>query len=158
MMSRYPSSNHDIVLDTVRAADGVIPQLELVETLGWSKSKTSQVSTDMENAGLLKKHRIGRRNIVMLPDQSVFLDPFTIMANNGFDEYVSAAKTVLPDDWEDRYPHSPMKVAAGLTYYVAYDDYTQNEIASAYDHLHTASVRQGYQTLRNDLGLPQNHF
>ncbi len=43
-------------------------QQEIVEGLGWTEAKTSQVLSDMQDAGRIEKFRIGRENVVKLPD------------------------------------------------------------------------------------------
>lgn len=72
------------------------------------------------------------------------------MADHGFEEYVEAADRVLPDDWGSRYNRSPKTIAAGLTYYVALNDYTQVKVAKAYD-VSLVTVRNGYSLLPNDV-------
>ena len=43
-------------------------QQEIVDGLGWTEAKTSQVLSDMQSTGRIEKFRIGRENVVKLPD------------------------------------------------------------------------------------------
>ncbi|CDK40607.1 uncharacterized protein BN903_57 [Halorubrum sp. AJ67] len=43
-------------------------QSDVVEELGWSKSKTSRVLSRMADAGGVEKLRIGRENVIDLAD------------------------------------------------------------------------------------------
>lgn len=81
------------------------------------------------------------------------LSPYPHMAEAGFEDYIDAARDVLPDDWGERYVHSPRVLAYGLTYYVACDEYTQAAVADRFG-IDDASLRRAFSTLVDDLGPP----
>ena len=56
------------ILDILRAHDGRIYQRDLVDRTEWSASKTSRLLSAMEDDGRIEKIRIGRENVVTLPD------------------------------------------------------------------------------------------
>ena len=46
-------------------------QQEVAEALEWTDAKTSQVVGDLRDAGDLESFRLGRENVLTLPDVSV---------------------------------------------------------------------------------------
>lgn len=54
------------VLGLLDQHGGQMKQADIVEELGWSKSKTSRVLSEMAEEGTIKKLRIGRENVIRL--------------------------------------------------------------------------------------------
>jgi uncharacterized membrane protein len=46
-------------------------QASIVEETGWSNAKVSQLLSAMDEAGRVDKLRIGRENLISLPDEEV---------------------------------------------------------------------------------------
>ncbi|MFB6073587.1 MAG: helix-turn-helix transcriptional regulator [Haloarculaceae archaeon] len=61
-------SNEEQVLRTLDGAGGRMKQAALAEELDWTAAKTSQVLGDMREDGQIGTFRIGRENVVTLPD------------------------------------------------------------------------------------------
>lgn len=61
-------SNEERVLRLVADHGGRVKQQELVEGLEWTEAKTSQVVSDLRDAGDLEGFRLGRENVLKLPD------------------------------------------------------------------------------------------
>lgn len=61
-------SNEERVERFLADHGGRAKQQEIVEGLGWTEAKTSQVLSEMHDAGTIEKFRIGRENVVKLPD------------------------------------------------------------------------------------------
>lgn len=61
-------SNEEQVLAVIRDAGGRVKQQEVVSELGWTEAKTSQVVSKLESAEKIDKFRIGRENVLALPD------------------------------------------------------------------------------------------
>lgn len=61
-------SNEERVEQFLESQGGRSKQQEIVEGLGWTEAKTSQVLSDMQESGRIEKFRIGRENVVKLPD------------------------------------------------------------------------------------------
>lgn len=61
-------SNEERVLKLLDEQGGRIKQQQVVERLGWTDAKTSQVVSDMREAGSIEVFRIGRENVLRLPD------------------------------------------------------------------------------------------
>ncbi len=59
----------DRVLDLLRENGGRLPQGEIIERTGWSKSKVSRLLSKMEDKQQVSKINIGRKNIVILYGQ-----------------------------------------------------------------------------------------
>lgn len=81
------------------------------------------------------------------------LDPIKVMESHGFSDEADVARGVLPEDWMVRWSHSPKIIAAALTYYVGFQDYTQMDVKQQYD-ISLTGLRSGWKTLKEDLGLP----
>jgi hypothetical protein len=62
-------SNEERVLALLRENDGRMRQQEVAESLGWTDAKTSQVVTSMRDEGSLESFRLGRENVLVLPDE-----------------------------------------------------------------------------------------
>jgi len=60
----------DRVEQLLEAEGGRLKQTEVVEAFGWSKSKTSRVLSDMADKERVEKLRIGRENVISLPDSA----------------------------------------------------------------------------------------
>lgn len=61
-------SNEEQVLHVVEEHGGRIKQQEIVTELGWTDAKTSKVISEMTDDNLLEKYRLGRENVITLPD------------------------------------------------------------------------------------------
>ncbi|AOW80328.1 hypothetical protein HTSR_1148 [Halodesulfurarchaeum formicicum] len=61
-------SNEERVEQYLASVGGRAKQQEIVEALDWTEAKTSQVLSDMSEAGEIEKFRIGRENVVKLPE------------------------------------------------------------------------------------------
>lgn len=61
-------SNEERVLTLLEAEGGRVKQQEIVRSLGWTDAKTSQVIRDMREEGSVEVFRLGRENVVSLPD------------------------------------------------------------------------------------------
>lgn len=61
-------SNEERVQQYLESVGGRAKQQEVVEALDWTEAKTSQVLSEMESQGTVEKFRIGRENVVKLPD------------------------------------------------------------------------------------------
>jgi len=70
-----PAVDPDLLTDgdrikrALRDGDGRMKQSAIVEELGWSKSKTSRVLSQMADQGEVEKLRIGRENVIDLADE-----------------------------------------------------------------------------------------
>lgn len=62
-------SNEERVTRYLADHGGRAKQQEIVDGLGWTEAKTSQVLSSMESDGSIEKFRIGRENVVKLPDE-----------------------------------------------------------------------------------------
>jgi hypothetical protein len=63
-------SNEERVLRLVRERGGRIKQQEVAETLDWTDAKTSQVVRKMRDEGDLEAFRLGRENVLRLPEDA----------------------------------------------------------------------------------------
>jgi len=61
-------TDEDRVREQLRANGGQMKQSELADALGWSASKTSRVLSEMADEGTVEKLRLGRENVIELPD------------------------------------------------------------------------------------------
>ncbi len=61
-------SNEEQVLQLLEDEDGRMKQQEVVQRLGWTDAKTSQVISDLREAGDIETFRLGRENVIRLPD------------------------------------------------------------------------------------------
>ncbi|MDZ7850965.1 MAG: hypothetical protein U5K70_09320 [Halodesulfurarchaeum sp.] len=61
-------SNEERVEQYLESVGGRSKQQEIVEALDWTEAKTSQVLSEMKEAGTIEKFRIGRENVVKLAD------------------------------------------------------------------------------------------
>ncbi|MFB6112069.1 MAG: helix-turn-helix transcriptional regulator [Halobacteriaceae archaeon] len=61
-------SNEEQVVQFLEEQGGRAKQQDVVAALDWTEAKTSQVVTDMREAGDLEVFRIGRENVLKLPD------------------------------------------------------------------------------------------
>lgn len=61
-------SNEEKVLKLVRERGGRVKQQEIVEELDWTDAKTSQVVRDLRDEGDLEGFRLGRENVLRLPE------------------------------------------------------------------------------------------
>ncbi|MFP4633343.1 MAG: helix-turn-helix transcriptional regulator [Halobacteriales archaeon] len=59
----------DRVLDLVESAGGQMKQKKVVEETGWSEAKVSQVTSRLEEDGRMTKLRMGRENVLRLPEE-----------------------------------------------------------------------------------------
>ncbi len=63
-------SNEERVLRLVEERGGRMKQKELTETLGWTDAKTSQVTKGLREEGKLEGFRLGRENVLSLPEET----------------------------------------------------------------------------------------
>lgn len=61
-------SNEERVIKYLEQQGGRAKQQEIVDGLGWTDAKTSQVLSGMASEDQIEKFRIGRENVVKLPD------------------------------------------------------------------------------------------
>lgn len=61
-------SNEEKVLAILEDRDGRVKQQEVAGELDWSDAKTSQVVSRMQDEGRIEVFRIGRENVIRLPD------------------------------------------------------------------------------------------
>ena len=61
-------SNEEQVIRLLEEHGGRMKQAAVAEALGWTDAKTSQVTTDLREAGQLEAFRLGRENVLTLPD------------------------------------------------------------------------------------------
>ncbi len=64
-----PMSEEHRVLELLEGNVGQMRQAEIVEAVEWSKSKTSRVLSSMAEEGAVEKVRLGRENVIQLPDE-----------------------------------------------------------------------------------------
>ena len=62
-------SDEERVERLLAANDGRMKQASIVEATGWSNAKVSQLLSAMDEAGRVDKLRIGRENLISLPDE-----------------------------------------------------------------------------------------
>lgn len=62
-------SNKERVLDLLERRGGRVKQQELAAELGWTDAKTSQVVSDLRESGEIESFRLGRENVLSLPDE-----------------------------------------------------------------------------------------
>ncbi|WP_231189785.1 helix-turn-helix domain-containing protein [Haladaptatus sp. DYF46] len=67
--SETMTTDADRVLELLRENGGRLPQGEIIERTGWSKSKVSRLLSKMEDREQVSKINIGRKNIVILYGQ-----------------------------------------------------------------------------------------
>ncbi|MFP4625402.1 MAG: DUF7345 domain-containing protein [Natronomonas sp.] len=61
-------SNEEQVLQLLKDRGGRMKQQEIAEELGWTDAKTSQVTKGLREEGELEGFRLGRENVLSLPD------------------------------------------------------------------------------------------
>jgi hypothetical protein len=64
-------SNEERVLALLEAEGGRLKQQEVVEELDWSETKTSEVVTELRETDQIEVYRIGRNNVLALPDTGI---------------------------------------------------------------------------------------
>jgi len=67
-------SNEERVLKLLNESGGRIKQQRIVEELDWTAAKTSQVVGDLRDDDAVETFRIGRENVVTLPEESDLMD------------------------------------------------------------------------------------
>ena len=63
-------SNEEQVIRLLERNGGRMKQADVAEALGWTDAKTSQVTTGLREEGELEAFRLGRENVLELPDES----------------------------------------------------------------------------------------
>ncbi|WP_323191182.1 hypothetical protein [Halostella sp. PRR32] len=63
-------SNEERVLRLLEQRDGRMKQQEVVTALDWTEAKTSQVVGDLRDEGKIESFRLGRENVLSLPDET----------------------------------------------------------------------------------------
>jgi hypothetical protein len=61
-------SNEERVIQFVREQGGRVKQQEIVEAFDWTEARTSQIVRDLRDDGNLEGFRLGRENVLKLPD------------------------------------------------------------------------------------------
>jgi len=61
-------SNEERVLQFVREQGGRVKQQEIVESFDWTEARTSQIVRDLREQGDLEGFRLGRENVLKLPE------------------------------------------------------------------------------------------
>ncbi|MFA9517947.1 helix-turn-helix transcriptional regulator [Halopenitus sp. H-Gu1] len=61
-------SNEERVLRLLREHGGRMKQQDVVQTLGWTDARTSQIVSDLRDEGKLESFRLGRENVLRLPE------------------------------------------------------------------------------------------
>jgi uncharacterized membrane protein len=64
----YEMEDEERVINLLKAAGGSLYQSKITKELGFSRSKTSKLLTEMENKGKLRRKRKGREKLVILID------------------------------------------------------------------------------------------
>jgi hypothetical protein len=64
-------SNEERVLHLLEAEGGRLKQQQVAAELDWTDAKTSQVVSDLREAGDVESFRLGRENVLTLPDVSI---------------------------------------------------------------------------------------
>ncbi|MFB6198569.1 MAG: helix-turn-helix transcriptional regulator, partial [Halobacteriaceae archaeon] len=62
-------SNEEKVIQLLEENGGRVKQQTIYEELGWTEAKTSQVLSGMREDGQVEVFRIGRENVVRLPEE-----------------------------------------------------------------------------------------
>ena len=62
-------SNEEQVITVLENYGGRMKQKEVAEELDWTAAKTSQVTTDLREEGRIEGFRLGRENVLKLPDE-----------------------------------------------------------------------------------------
>lgn len=62
-------SNEERVIETLRQLGGRAKQQRVVEELGWTDAKTSQVVSRLREDGSIEGFRLGRENVLILPEK-----------------------------------------------------------------------------------------
>jgi hypothetical protein len=62
-------SNEERVLQFVREEGGRVKQQEIVKAFDWTEARTSQIVRDLRDDGSLEGFRLGRENVLKLPDE-----------------------------------------------------------------------------------------
>jgi uncharacterized membrane protein len=62
-------SNEERVLQFVREQGGRVKQQEIVEAFDWTEARTSQIVRDLRDDGELDGFRLGRENVLKLPEE-----------------------------------------------------------------------------------------
>jgi len=68
-------SNEEQVIKLLEANEGRLKQQEVVSELDWTEAKTSQVISGMREEGSIDTFRLGRENVVTLPDEEIGIGP-----------------------------------------------------------------------------------
>ena len=72
-------TNEEQVYRLLEAQDGMLYQTEVADATGWSDAKASRILSEMEAAGTITRHQIGRQKIVYLAGHE---PPFTSAAED----------------------------------------------------------------------------
>lgn len=67
-------SNEERVLALLDEHGGRIKQQEIVESFDWSETKTSEVVSDLREADEIEVYRLGRENVLALPETGIRMD------------------------------------------------------------------------------------
>ena len=76
-------SNEEQVLRLLEEYDGRMKQQTIVEEFEWSDAKTSKVVRTLREEGKLESFRLGRENVLTLPEDDADADPRQVTDRNG---------------------------------------------------------------------------
>jgi uncharacterized membrane protein len=62
-------SNEERVVEVLKRSDGRAKQQQVVDELGWTDAKTSSVVSQLREDGTIEGFRLGRENVLQLPDE-----------------------------------------------------------------------------------------
>lgn len=62
-------SNEERVVEAIERSGGRMKQQQLVDELGWTDAKTSSVVSQLRDDGTISGFRLGRENVLHLPDE-----------------------------------------------------------------------------------------
>jgi hypothetical protein len=62
-------SNEEQVVEVLKRSDGRAKQQHIIEELGWTDAKTSSVVSQLRDNGTIEGFRLGRENVLRLPDE-----------------------------------------------------------------------------------------
>ena len=74
-------SNEERVLALVEEHGGRVKQQRVTEELGWSAARTSQIVGDLRDAGTLESFRLGRENVLTLPEVGIEEDASEVLGD-----------------------------------------------------------------------------
>lgn len=83
-------SNEERVVEALKRLGGRAKQQQIIEELGWTDAKTSTVVSDLREDGVIEGFRLGRENVLSLPDVQ--------HENNSDDSHESDTENPMDDE------------------------------------------------------------